>query len=291
MPNPAVPTVSTRDDHRSAGTASLTIGLIAFLTVVDLFATQALLPTLTEHYRVSRATMGLAVNASTAGMAISGLATALMSRHIPRREGVTLCLAMLAIPLGIVQVTGPWWLSIPAKIFCTVIRGTPLLLQLWLLYYGLGSLFPQFPWIRESFLWPYLRQAWPYGVLALTFSYAGYEGEVMRGAFAGVPRGQLEAARAFGMSRWKIFRRIWLPQALHRALPTLTGETVLQLKATPLVATITMVDIYSVASRVRQETFITYEPLLLLGLVYLTITGILVYAFRRLEAMVPARLG
>ena len=128
-------------------------------------------------------------------------------------------------------------------------------------------------------------------MLALTLSYAGYEGEVMRGAFAGVPRGQLEAARAFGMSRWKIFRRIWLPQALHRALPTLAGETVLQLKATPLVATITMVDIYAVASRVRQETFITYEPLLLLALVYLTITGILVFALRKLEARIPARLG
>jgi polar amino acid transport system permease protein len=197
----------------------------------------------------------------------------------------------LAIPLGFWQAAGPRWLGIPAKIFCTIIRGTPLLLQLWLLYYGLGSLFPQFPWIRESFLWPILRQAWPYGVLALTLSYAGYEGEVMRGAFAGVPRGQLEAARAFGMSGWKMFRRIWLPQALHRALPTLAGETVLQLKATPLVATITMIDIYSVASRVRQETFITYEPLLLLALVYMTITGILVFAFRKLEARIPARLG
>ncbi|MGO4839348.1 ABC transporter permease subunit, partial [Rhizobiaceae sp. 2RAB30] len=162
----------------------------------------------------------------------------------------------LAIPLGFAQAAGPWWLAAPAKAFCTVIRGTPLLLQLWLLYYGLGSLFPQFPWIRQSELWPYLRQAWPYAVLALTLSYAGYEGEVMRGAFAGVPRGQLEAGRAFGMSRWKIFRRIWLPQALHRALPTLAGETVLQLKATPLVATITVVDIYAVASRVRQDTFI-----------------------------------
>jgi polar amino acid transport system permease protein len=197
----------------------------------------------------------------------------------------------LAVPLGLAQVTGPWWLAVPARTFCTIIRGTPLLLQLWLLYYGLGSLFPQFPWIRESFMWPYLRQAWPYGVLALTLSYAGYEGEVMRGAFAGVPRGQLESARAFGMSRWKILRRVWLPQAFYRALPTLSGETVLQLKATPLVATITMVDIYSVSSRVRQETFITYEPLLLLALVYMTITGILIFLFRRIEARIPVKLG
>lgn len=197
----------------------------------------------------------------------------------------------LAIPLGLAQAAGPRWLAAPAYAFCTVIRGTPLLLQLWLLYYGLGSLFPQFPWIRQSELWPYLRQAWPYAVLSLTLSYAGYEGEVMRGAFAGVPRGQLEAARAFGMSRWKVFRRIWLPQALQRALPTLAGETVLQLKATPLVATITVIDIYAVASRVRQDTFIIYEPLLLLALVYLVITGILVFLFRKLEARIPARLG
>jgi polar amino acid transport system permease protein len=198
---------------------------------------------------------------------------------------------MLAVPLGLAQAAGPPILAVPARVFCTVIRGTPLLLQLWLLYYGLGSLFPQFPWIRDSFLWPYLRQAWPYGVLSLTLSYAGYEGEVMRGAFAGVPRGQLEAARAFGMSRWKIFRRIWLKQALHRALPTLAGETVLQLKATPLVATITMIDVYAVASRVRQELFVTYEPLLLLAAVYMAITGIIVFLFRRLEARIPTRVG
>lgn len=198
---------------------------------------------------------------------------------------------MLAVPLGFAQAAGPIWLAAPAKAFCTVIRGTPLLLQLWLLYYGLGSLFPQFPWIRESWLWPYLRQAWPYGLLSLTLSYAGYEGEVMRGAFAGVPRGQIEAARAFGMRRWTIFRRIWLKQAFHRALPTLGGETVLQLKATPLVATITMIDIYAVASRVRQELFVTYEPLLLLAAVYMAITGVIVFLFRRLEARIPTRLG
>lgn len=205
---------------------------------------------------------------------------------------VTTTLGMLlAIPLGLAQAVGPWYLSTPARVFCTVIRGTPLLLQLWLLYFGLGSLFPQFPWIKDSALWPYLRQAWPYAVLALTLSFAGYEGEVMRGAFKGVPKGQLEAARAMGMPRFTILRRIWLPQALHRALPTLGGETVLQLKATPLVATITVVDIYSVASRVRQDTFITYEPLLLLAVVYMAITGLIVLAFRWFEHRVPSRVA
>jgi polar amino acid transport system permease protein len=93
------------------------------------------------------------------------------------------------------------------------------------------------------------------------------------------------------MSPFMTFRRIWLPQAIRRALPTLGGETVLQLKATPLVATITVVDIYAVASRVRQDTFIVYEPLLLLALVYLVITGVIVAFFRLLERRVPQIAG
>lgn len=220
--------------------------------------------------------------------------------YLPRLgQGILVTLAMLvstsilgfliAVPLGLVQVTGPWPLKALAKSFCTIIRGTPLLLQLWLLYYGLGSLFPQFPAIRQSFLWPYLRESWPYGVAALTISFAAYEGEVMRGAFAGVPAGELEAGRAYGMSRWTVFRRIWLPRAIHRALPTLNGETVLQLKATPLVATITVIDVYAVISKVRQDTFITYEPLLLLALIYMCLTAILVVAFRTLENRIPTR--
>lgn len=196
---------------------------------------------------------------------------------------------LLAVLIGLVQVTGPWWLAAPARAFCTVIRGTPLLLQLWLLYYGLGSLFSLYPEIRQTWAWPYLRQAWPYGFLALTLSYAGYEAEVMRGAFAGVPKGELEAGRAYGMSPFQIFRRIWLPRAIHRALPTLSGETVLQLKSTPLVATITVVDVYAVISRVRQDTFLTYEPLLLLALIYMILAGFLALAFRWLEGRVPVK--
>jgi len=196
---------------------------------------------------------------------------------------------LLAVPIGLAQVTGPRPLAYLARAFCTVIRGTPLLLQLWLLYYGLGSVFAQYPEIRQSFLWPYLRQAWPYGFAALLISFAAYEAEVMRGAFAGVPKGELEAARAFGMGRFTMFRRIWLPRAIHRALPTLTGETVLQLKSTPLVATITVVDVYAVISKVRQDTFLTYEPLLLLALIYMCLTGVLVAMFKYLESRVPTR--
>lgn len=197
----------------------------------------------------------------------------------------------LAIPLGLAQAVGPWWLAVSAQAFCGLIRGTPLLLQLFLLYYGIGSLFPGIPGLRDSWAWPILRDAWYYAVLGLSLSVAGYEGEVMRGAFRSVPHGQLEAARAMGMPRFTLFRRIWLPQALHRVLPTLGGETVLQLKATPLVAMITVVDIYAVASRVRSETLITYEPLMLLAVVYMAITGGIVLVFRWFESRVPQKVA
>ena len=203
---------------------------------------------------------------------------------------VTMVLGMcLAILIGLAQAAGPWYLATPARVFCTIIRGTPLLMQLWLLYYGLGSLFPTIPGIRDSFLWPILRQAWPYAVVALSLSVAGYEGEVMRGAFKGVPHGQLEAAKSMGMPRLTILRRIWLPQAIHRVLPTIGGETVLQLKSTPLVSTITIMDTYAVAGRIRQDTFIIYEPLILLAVVYMVITGIIVLAFRWFERRLPTR--
>ncbi|WP_282602689.1 ABC transporter permease subunit [Paracoccus sp. PARArs4] len=194
----------------------------------------------------------------------------------------------LALPLGVVQVIGPRPLRWLASGFCTVVRGTPLLLQLWLLYYGLGSLFAAYPVIRETWAWPYLREAWPYGLLALTISFAAYEGEVMRGAFAGVPNGELEAARAFGMSPRKVFFRVWLPRAVHRALPVLTGEIILQLKSTPLIATIAVADLYAIVTRVRQATLLTYEPLLLLAGIYLCLSAVLTIALRWLEGRMPS---
>ena len=205
---------------------------------------------------------------------------------------VTMVVGMvLAVPIGLAQAAGPRWLAIPARVFCTVIRGTPLLMQLWLVYYGVGSLFPSMPWIRDSALWPILRQAWPYAVLALSLSVAGYEGEVMRGAFRGVPHGQLEAAKAMGMPRFAIFRRVWLPQALQRVLPTIGGETVLQLKSTPLASTITIMEIYGVIGKIKSNTLIIYEPMLLLAVIYICMTGLIVLLFRWFESRTPSRVA
>lgn len=193
----------------------------------------------------------------------------------------------LAIPIGLVQVTGPKILARLALVFCTVIRGTPLLIQLWLLYYGLGSVFPSIPGIRDSMIWPILREAFPYAVLAFTLSVAGYEGEVMRGAFRSVPKGELEAGRAYGMTPFKVLRRIWLPRALQNVFPTLAGEFVLTLKSTPLAATITVFDVYGVGTMVRQETYRIYEPLLFIAAIYIVLTCIIVGLFRWAESRIP----
>ena len=210
-----------------------------------------------------------------------GITTALLISSI--------CLGfILAIPIGFVQVVGPRPLAWLAKGFCTIIRGTPILLQMWILYYGLGSIFPYMRGLRKSWIWPYLTEAWPYALVSLTLAFAGYVGEVLRGGFKNVPSGELEAGKAMGMSPLTLLRRIWFPRAIQRVLPTLGGEMILQLKSTPLVATIAVVDLYGIFARIRQETFIIYEPLLLLALIYLLYAGGITLFCRRLENRYPS---
>jgi polar amino acid transport system permease protein len=196
---------------------------------------------------------------------------------------------ILAVPVGLVQVTGPKWLGAISKGYCTLMRGTPLLVQLWLLYFGLGSVFAAYPEIRQSSLWPILREGYFYAILAFTLNEAGYGGEIMRGAFLSVPKGELEAARAFGMSPWKVLVRVWLPRAVRNVLPTLAGETVLMLKATPLAATVTVMDVFGVILRVRQNTYLTYEPLITAAIIYMVLTFIVTRAFGHIERQVPIR--
>jgi len=111
----------------------------------------------------------------------------------------------------------------------------------------------------------------------------------MRGAFLSVPKGELEAARAFGMSPWGVLRRVWLPRAFRNVIPALGGETILTLKATPLAALVTVVDLFGAADRVRQETYIIYPPLLLVMAIYMILTFVIARSFDTLEKQIPSR--
>ncbi|TGV11412.1 ABC transporter permease [Mesorhizobium sp. M8A.F.Ca.ET.173.01.1.1] len=196
---------------------------------------------------------------------------------------------ILAIGLALAQVEGPAWLKWFAKIYCTCLRGTPLLIQLWLLYYGVGSLLPMVPGLRASFLWPIVREGFFFAAVSFTLNYAAYEAEVLRGALLAVPKGELEAGRSFGMSRWTLLRRIWLPRAIRIALPTIAGEVVLQLKATPIAFTVTVMELYAVAYKVRQDTLLVYEPLIVVAVFYVCLTLLITRAFKFVEGQVPIR--
>ena len=196
---------------------------------------------------------------------------------------------LIAIGLAFAQVSGGPITRALARGYCTFFRGTPLLIQLWLLYYGVGSLLPMIPGIRQSLFWPVLREGFFFAAVSFTLNYAAYEAEVLRGALLAVPKGELEAGRAFGMSPWKLTRRIWLPRAIRIALPTIGGEIVMQLKATPLAFTVTVMDLYAVATKVRQDTLLVYEPLIVVTVFYLVITALIAGTFRLLERQVPMR--
>ncbi|WP_067561437.1 ABC transporter permease [Halofilum ochraceum] len=193
----------------------------------------------------------------------------------------------LAIALALSQITGPRPLAWLARGITTVVRGTPLLLQLFFFYDGVGRLLPQIEGIREMWIWPILRDPFFYGILTFTVSVGAYAGEVIRGAMLSVPRGELEAARAFGMSRFKILYRIWLPHAIQICLPTLTGEIILLLKSVPLVSTIAVMDLLQAANIVRDETFLVYEPLLLIAGIYIAMTMVLTLGMRAVERNFP----
>ncbi|MCJ1884871.1 ABC transporter permease subunit [Pseudomonas sp. LA21] len=197
----------------------------------------------------------------------------------------------LALGVALARMSRNFLVARLALAYTSVIRGTPLLVQIYIFYYGLGSLFAQFPLIRGSFLWPYLRDGFWYIVIALVLSVGAYVGEVVRGGLKAVPRGELEAASAFGMNRTLVLYRVWLPRAIRLLLPTLAGESVMLLKSTALASTIAVVDLLGAANVVRAQTFNVYEPLLLVAAIYICLTFIIEAGFAVLERSTPIRGG
>jgi octopine/nopaline transport system permease protein len=193
---------------------------------------------------------------------------------------------LLAIPVAVARLSRNLLLSAPSYCFIMLMRGTPLLVQIYFVYYGLGELFPG-SWVQRSFLWPYLRDSFWYAVIALTINTAGYTGEILRGAIRNVPYGEIEAGKAFGMSRWKIFWRITLPRAIRICLPAMSGETILLLKATSLVSVIAMYELMGETRRLFSVSFRIYDTLIGAAIVYI----VLVYGLTRLLYWVEGRLN
>lgn len=190
---------------------------------------------------------------------------------------------LFAVPVGLARVSDSAVLRRLSGAFTTAIRGSPLLVQLYIVYYGLGTLLATTPGVRQSFLWPYLREGYWYVALALIVSVAAYWGELLHGGLRAVPRGELEAARAYAMPYWTMVRRIWLPSAFRILLPNLSSDCVLLLKSTSLASTVAVVDLLGAANQVRTKLLLVYEPLLLVAAIYLILATIISWAGRRLE--------
>ncbi len=186
---------------------------------------------------------------------------------------------LFALPLSIARGAHSRWAWGPVWAFTYVIRGTPLLVQLYLLYYGLG----QFEAIRDSFAWPWLRSAWFCAIAAFSINTCAYTIEILHGAMRAVPAGEIEAARAMGMTRAVMLRRVVLPAAFRRMLPAYGNEVIFMLQATALASTVTLLDITGAAGEMNSRFYLPFEAFLTAAVLYLAITMALVGLFHAAE--------
>jgi arginine/ornithine transport system permease protein len=186
---------------------------------------------------------------------------------------------LLSVPLAVARVSSNPWLSRPVWFYTYVIRGTPLLVQLFLIYHGLA----QFEWVRESFAWVALKNAWFCAWLAFALNTTAYTTEIIAGALKATPVGEVEAARCYGLSGFKVYSRILLPSALRRALPQYSNEAVGMMHATAIASTVTLVDITRVARDVYANNLLPAEAFGTAAVIYFVLTFTLVGLFKLLE--------
>ena len=185
----------------------------------------------------------------------------------------------LAFPLAFMRTSRRGWLRAPAWGYVFFFRGTPLLVQIFLVYYGLAQLAA----VRDSFLWPVLREPYGCAVIAFSLNTAAYTAEIIRGGLLAVPRGEREAARSLGLSGWQVLRLIILPRAVPSALPAYGNEVILMLKGSALASTITLLDLTGMARTLIARTYLAVELFALAGLIYLLLTLMIVHGVRLLE--------
>ncbi|WP_413110620.1 ABC transporter permease [Thaumasiovibrio sp. DFM-14] len=182
---------------------------------------------------------------------------------------------LLAIPVGVARNSSIKLIAFPAWAFIYFFRGTPLLIQLYLIYYGLSQLINV-----QGTLW---QEAWFCALVAFVLNTGAYTAEIVRGAINGIPKGEVEAAFAYGMGPLKAFRRIILPSALRRALPAYSNEVIFMLHGSAVAGIVTIIDLTGAARIVNSRYYAPFESFLIAGLFYMSLTFIILWGFRYLE--------
>lgn len=199
----------------------------------------------------------------------------------------TLFLLIISLPIGFVlslvfalgRVSENKLISKTIASYIFIVRGTPLLVQIYLIYFGLGSI----KFIRESFLWYVLEEPFWCGVLALTINTIAYGSEIFRGGIQSVTKGQIESGLSLGFNRLTLLRIIILPIALRKVLPSYGNELILMVKATSLVSLTTYMEMTGIARKIMAKTFAPVEAFIAAGIVYLFLNFLMVQFIKYLE--------
>ncbi len=187
---------------------------------------------------------------------------------------------LLSVPAALARARRVPWVSLLLGGWVYLFRGTPLLVQTFLIYYGLA----QFGWIRASWAWTFLRDPWWCAVIAFSLNSGAYSTEILRGAIETTPKGELEAARALGLKPWMVDYLVLLPAALRRSLPQYGNEVVFMLHGSAVASIITIQDILGAGRTLNARFYLAYEGFLTAAVLYMAITFLLVLGFRGLEA-------
>lgn len=193
---------------------------------------------------------------------------------------------IMAVPLAIGRSSRHGLIKWPIFIYTYVFRGTPLLVQLYLIYYGVVFV----EGVQESWLWPLIKDPFMPALVAFTLNTAAYTTEIFRGAIKATPRGEIEAARAYGMSPMLALRRIVLPSAFRRALPAYGNEVIFMLHASAIASVVTLMDLTGAARFVYARFYAPFDAFLFVAAIYLCLTFAILYFFRFLEKKLLAHL-
>jgi arginine/ornithine transport system permease protein len=186
---------------------------------------------------------------------------------------------LLAVPLAVLRTSKSYLAQSPIRAYIYFFRGTPLLVQMFIIYYGLG----QFEAFKASILWPLFVKPWFCALFAFALNTGAYTTEIIRGAIEATPHGEIEAAKAAGMSRLLMLRRIVLPSAFRRALPQYSNEMIFMLHGSSLASVITLVDITGAARIINSRFFSPYEAYLTAAAFYMALTFLIVFLVKKLE--------